>query len=133
MCIRYNMDLYISMHIQNFIKIHPSVLKILRKNTFLHKSRAITLLFINEFSPFAIPNHSSLISMSMRSLKKISQKLFKLVSGNKVLTNRQTDKMVRRVEHSTRHFFFWQGIKIQTPEKFAVITLKFEQGSFTVE
>ena len=61
------------MHIQNFIKIHPFVLKILRKNTFLHQSRAITLLFINEFSPFAIPNHSVLISVSMQSLKKICQ------------------------------------------------------------
>ena len=70
--------LYLSMHIQNFIKIHPFVLKILRKNTFLHQSRAITLLFINEFSPFAISNHSSLISMSLKSLKKISQKLLKL-------------------------------------------------------
>ena len=69
------------MHIQNFIKIHPFVLKILRKNTFLHQSRAITLLFINKFIPFAIPNHSSLISMSMQSLKKISQKLLELESG----------------------------------------------------
>ena len=34
------------MHIQDFIKIHPFVLKILRKNTFLHQSRVITL-FIN--------------------------------------------------------------------------------------
>ena len=41
-------------------------------------TRAITLLFINKFSPFAIPNHSSLISMSMQSLKKIGQKLVKL-------------------------------------------------------
>ena len=31
----------------------------------LHQSRAITLLFINVFSPFAIPKHSTLISMSM--------------------------------------------------------------------
>ena len=62
--------LYISMHIQNFINIHPFVLKILRKNTFLHQSRAIILLFINKFSPFAIPNHSSPISMSKPSLKK---------------------------------------------------------------
>ena len=62
------------MHKQNFIKIHPFVLKILlRKNTFLHQSRAITLLFINEFSPFAIPIHSSLISMAMQSLKKIGK------------------------------------------------------------
>ena len=65
------------MHIQHLIKIHPFVLKILRKNTFLHQSRAITLLFIHEFSPFAIPNHSSLILMSMQSLKKIGQKLLK--------------------------------------------------------
>ena len=31
-----------------------------------------------EFSLFAIPNHSSLISMSMQTLKKIGQKLLKL-------------------------------------------------------
>ena len=40
------------------------------ETTFLHRSRAITLLFTNEFSPFAIPNHSSPISMSMQNLKK---------------------------------------------------------------
>ena len=74
------------MHTQNFIKIHPFVLKILRKNTFLHQSRAITLLFINEFRPFAIPDHSFLISMSMQSLKKIGQKLLKLESGNDIFT-----------------------------------------------
>ena len=51
----------------------------------LHQLRAITLLFMNEYSPFAIPNHSSLISMSMQSLKKISQKLLKLESGNDIL------------------------------------------------
>ena len=79
------------MHIQNFIKIHPFVLKILRKNTFLHQSKAITLLFINEFSPFAISNHSSLISMSMQSLEKICQKLLKLESGNEALTDGRTD------------------------------------------
>ena len=72
------------MHIQNFIKIHPFVLKILRKKTFLHQSRAITLLFIHEFSPFAIPNHSFLISMSMQSLKKTGQKLLKLEGGNDI-------------------------------------------------
>ena len=75
MCIRNNIDL---VFINVFIKIHPFVLKILRRNTFLHQSRAITLLFINEFSPFAIPNHSSLISMSMQSLKKIGQKLLRV-------------------------------------------------------
>ena len=40
---------------QNFIKIHPFVLKILRKNTFLHQSRAIPLLFINKFSLICNP------------------------------------------------------------------------------
>ena len=79
--------LYLSKHIQNFIKIHPFVLKILKKNTFLHQSRAIMLLFINELSPFAIPNHSSLVSMSMQSLKKIVQKLLKLESRNDIFTS----------------------------------------------
>ena len=63
------------MHIQNFIKIHPFVMTILRKNTFLHQPRAITLMFINELSQFAIPNHSSAISMSMQSLKTNTQKV----------------------------------------------------------
>ena len=63
------------MRIQNFIKIYPFGLKILRKNTFLHQLKTITLLFINEFSPFAIPNHFSLVKMSMRRLKKMGQKL----------------------------------------------------------
>ena len=82
------MDLvFINAYIQNFIKIHPFVLKILRKNTFLHQSRAITHLFKNEFSPFAFPNHSSLISMSMQSLKKIGKKLLKLESGNDIFTS----------------------------------------------
>ena len=75
------------MHIQNFIKMHPFDLKILRKTTFLHESSALTLLFINEFSPFAIPNRSSLMSMSMQSLKKIGQKLLKLEAGNDIFTS----------------------------------------------
>ena len=45
------------------------------------------MLFINEFSPFAIPNHSYLISMAMQSLKKSGQKLLKLESGNEALTD----------------------------------------------
>ena len=51
----------------------------------LHQTRAITLLFIYKFSPFAIPNHSSLIWMSMQILKKIGQNLLKLESGNEEL------------------------------------------------
>ena len=73
--------------------MHPFILKMLRKNTFLHQSRAITLLFINEFSPFAIPNHSSPISMTMQSLKKIGQNLLKLESGNEALTDGRTLKI----------------------------------------
>ena len=70
MCIRHNMEfVYINAYTKFYH--HPFVLKMLRKNTFLHQSRAITLLLTNKFSPFAIPNHSSLISMPMQSLKKI--------------------------------------------------------------
>ena len=53
----------------------------------LHQSRAITLLFINEFSPFAIPNPSSKIPISMQSLKKIGQKLLKSDAGNNIFTS----------------------------------------------
>ena len=41
---------------------------------FGHKSRVITLLFLNEIIPLTIPYHSSPIPMSMQSLKKIGQK-----------------------------------------------------------
>ena len=87
MCIRTTWILYLSMHIQTFIKIQPFVLKIFRKNTFLYRSRAITLLLVNKLNPFAIPNHSTLISMSKQSLKKIHQKLLKLESGNDNFTS----------------------------------------------
>ena len=97
-CIRNNMDL-VFMHIQNFIKIHPFVLKILRKNTFLHQSRAINLLFINEFSPFAIQNHTSLISMSMQSLKKIGRKLLKLESRNNISTSIKGHNSIDSIVH----------------------------------
>ena len=63
----------------------------IEEKTLLHKSRAITLLFVNEFSPFAIPNHSTLISMSLESLKKIGQKLLKLESGNEGLMDGRMD------------------------------------------
>ena len=51
---------------------------------FGHKSRAISLLFLNEIIPLAIPYHSSPIPMSMQSLKKIGQKVLKLEHGNQV-------------------------------------------------
>ena len=53
---------------------------------------------VYKFSPFAIPNHSSLISMPMQSLKKISQKLLKLESGNEVLTDSgRTDRRTLKI------------------------------------
>ena len=63
-----------------------------RKNSpkhFWHTSRAITLLFLNEICPFAIPYHSYPIPMSMQSLKKIGQKVLKIEHGNKVQMDRQ--------------------------------------------
>ena len=70
------------MHMQNFIEIRLFILKILTKNAFGHKSRAITLLFLNEIIPLAIPYHSSPIPMSVQNLKKIGEKLLKLEHGN---------------------------------------------------
>ena len=70
------------MHIQNFVEIHPFILKTLAKNTFLHKSKAITL-FLNEISPFAITYHSLPISVPMQSLKKIGQNILNLSTETK--------------------------------------------------
>ena len=50
---------------------------------FGHESRAITLLFLNEIIPLAIPYHSSLIPISMQSLKKIGKKVLKLEKESK--------------------------------------------------
>ena len=49
---------------------------------FGHESRVITMLFLNEIIPLAIPYHSSPIPMSMQSLKKIGKKVLKLEHGN---------------------------------------------------
>ena len=59
----------------------------------------------NEFSPFAIPNHSSPISMSMQSVKKIGQKLLKLESGNEALTDGRSLKRFGGYNIIPRHFF----------------------------
>ena len=42
-----------------------------------HKSRVITLLFLNEIFQLAIPYHSSPIPMSMQSLKRTGKKVLK--------------------------------------------------------
>ena len=106
-CIRYIMDLVYSNAYTKFIKIHPFV-DIKEKHIFTI-SRAITLLFIYEFSPFAIPNHSSFISMSIQSLKKIGQNLLKLESGNEALTDGWTLK--RFGGYNILLPFVWRGIK----------------------
>ena len=69
-------------HMQNFIEIRLFILKILTKMHFGHKPRAITLLFLNEIIPLAIPYHSSPIPMSMQSLKKIGTNVLKLEHRN---------------------------------------------------
>ena len=75
---------------------------------------------MNEFSPFAIPNHSSLISMSMQSLKKIGQKLLNLESRNKALMDRLMDEQIDRQTlkifkaYNIPPLFVRRGIKIHT-------------------
>ena len=49
---------------------------------FGNKSRAITLLFLNEIILLTIPYHSFPIPMSMQSLEKIGKKVLKLEHGN---------------------------------------------------
>ena len=77
--------LHLSMHRQNLIKIHPFVLKILRKNTFLHQSRAITLLKMNEKYCSIIQIYILSISMHIQNLIEIHKSIHKLLSINKVL------------------------------------------------
>ena len=89
-CIIYNMDLvYINAYTKFYQNLSICSYDIEEKHIFT--SIKGYNLFINEFSPFAIPNHSSHISMFMQSLKKISQKLLKFETGNKPLTDGQMD------------------------------------------
>ena len=86
------------MHIQNLIEIHKLIHKILSKKKNLTPNKGHNAVQNWQKKSIAIPNHSSLISMSMQSLKKIGQKLLKLESGNEALTDGRTDtQMVRRV------------------------------------
>ena len=70
--------IFISMHMQNFIEIHLFILKILNKLLFGHESRAITMLFLTEIIPLAIPYHSCPIPMSMQCIRKILLKFLYL-------------------------------------------------------
>ena len=65
------------------LKFVYSLLRNWTKMHFGHKSKARTLLFLNEIIPLAIPYHSSPIPMSMQSLKKIGKKVLKLEHRNK--------------------------------------------------
>ena len=87
MCIRYNMDLVFINVYTKFYQNSSICSEDIEEKHILHQSKAITLLFTNTFGPFAIPNHFSLTSMSIQSLKKISQKLLKLESGNDIFTS----------------------------------------------
>ena len=95
-CFRNNMDLVFINAYTKFYQNSSICSEDIEEKHILHQSRAITLLFINEFSPLAIPNHSSPISMSMQILKKIGQKLLKLESGNEALTDGRTDTQISK-------------------------------------
>ena len=76
--------------VYSFLRYRP-------KMHFGHKSRAITLLFLNEIIPLAIPYRFSLIPMSMQSLKKIGQKVLKLEHGNEALMDGQTELFLNEI------------------------------------
>ena len=63
-----------------------SFLRYWPKMYFGHKSKAITLLFLNEIIPLIIPYHSSPKPMSMQSLKKIGK------NGTKVRARKRSAK-----------------------------------------
>ena len=68
------------------------------KLVFFHKSRAITLLFLNESSPFAIPYLSSPISMPMQSLNRSKNTKVRAQKRSADKTDERIDtQMVRRV------------------------------------
>ena len=76
-CIKYNMNLVCINAYTKFYQNSSTYDDIEEKHIFT-SIKGHTPLFMNEFSPFAIINHSFLISMSMQSLKKIGQNLLKL-------------------------------------------------------
>ena len=66
MCIKNNMDL---VFINAYIKFYQN--SSICSEDIEEKHIFTSIKGHNKISPFAIPNHSSLISMSMQSLKKI--------------------------------------------------------------
>ena len=65
---------------------------------------------MNKFSPFAIPNHSPPISMSMQSLKKINKKNAKNVRDQKQNADGRTLVWFGEYNIIARHFL--RGIKM---------------------
>ena len=80
MCICHSMD-HISMHKQNFIKIHSLFLKILRKIEFLTSIKGHNS--VEKFGKI----HVLVIILLTQNLIKIHQFVFKILNGNKILTS----------------------------------------------
>ena len=94
-CIRQNMDLVFINAYTKFYQNSSICSEDIEEKHIYTLIKGHNFLFINEFSSFAIPNHSSPISMSMQSLKKIGHKLLKIESGNEALTDGRTLKIFR--------------------------------------
>ena len=75
------------MHLQNFIKIHQLVHKILSINQIPHQSRAITLLKMNEKYYSIIQIYILSLSMHIQNLIEIHKFIHKILSINKILTS----------------------------------------------
>ena len=96
---------------QNVIKVRLFILKIPRHG---HESRAITLLFLNEIIPLAIPYHSSPIPISMHEKNRSK--------GTKVRARKQsadgqtdgrTDTQSSEGITDTPPLFVWRGMIIK--------------------
>ena len=74
-CIRHNMNLVFINAYTKFYQNSSIWSEDIEEKHIVTSIKGHNSVFINEFSPFGIPNHSSLISMSMQSLKKIGHKL----------------------------------------------------------
>ena len=67
----YIIYIYINAYAKILLKFVYSFLRYCAKTHFGHESRAITVLFLNEIIPLAIPYHSSPIPMSVQCICKI--------------------------------------------------------------
>ena len=86
MCIRHNMDLVLINACAKFYQNSSICSEDIEEKHIFTSINGHNSVVYNKLSSFAIPNHSTLISMSTQSLKKIGQKLLKLESGNDIFT-----------------------------------------------